>query len=176
MFKTSINWAEELPNLIQMDKDQMNMVSIANHYGVSRQRIKQVCMQYGVKRVAPETRRQVKRDAYNRKWGDLSQDLYDIKRAKFRGKKANAKRLGQTFTIEFSEIIFPDVCPILGIPIDYESEGISENSPSFDQIIAGKGYVSGNVCVMSWRANRIKNDGTAEEHRKIAEWLTKAEK
>lgn len=175
MHKNRINWKVELPNLIQMDKDQLNMVSIANHYGVTRQRIKQVCMQYGVIRVASESRRQVKRDAYTRKWGDLTQDLYDVKRAKFRLKKANATRNGDVFTVEFSELVFPEVCPILGIPIDYESEGVSEGSPSFDQIAAGRGYISGNVCVMSWRANRIKNNGTAEEHKKIAEWLTKLE-
>jgi hypothetical protein len=33
--------------------------------------------------------------------------------------------------------------------------------------------VKGNVEVMSWRANRIKNNGTPEEHRKIANYLEK---
>lgn len=36
-----------------------------------------------------------------------------------------------------------------------------------------KGYVPGNVVVMSYRANRLKNDGTAEEHEIIAAWMRK---
>jgi hypothetical protein len=40
-----------------------------------------------------------------------------------------------------------------------------------DRIIPEEGYVAGNVNVVSYRANRIKNDGTAEEHLKIADWM-----
>lgn len=31
--------------------------------------------------------------------------------------------------------------------------------------------VKGNVVVMSYEANRLKNDGTAEEHETIAKWM-----
>lgn len=34
-----------------------------------------------------------------------------------------------------------------------------------------KGYVKGNITVISNKANRIKNNGTAEEHEAIAKWL-----
>jgi hypothetical protein len=33
------------------------------------------------------------------------------------------------------------------------------------------GYVHGNVRVISNRANRLKSDGTKEEHLKIAEYM-----
>jgi hypothetical protein len=62
---------------------------------------------------------------------------------------------------------------LLGIELDYFAERTQENSPSFDRVDSSKGYVKGNVIVCSWRANRIKNDGTAEEHRKIYEFLSK---
>lgn len=29
----------------------------------------------------------------------------------------------------------------------------------------------GNVIVMSYKANRLKNDGTADEHEAIAKWM-----
>jgi hypothetical protein len=92
-------------------------------------------------------------------------------REKFRAKKANAIRVGIEFTIEFGELTFPTHCPILGIELDYFSEQRTENTVSFDKINPTTGYVSGNVVILSWRANRIKNDGTAEEHRKIADFL-----
>lgn len=39
---------------------------------------------------------------------------------------------------------------------------------SLDRIDPRKGYVKGNVWIISYRANLIKNDGTAEEHEMIA--------
>lgn len=68
--------------------------------------------------------------------------------------------------------MWPEYCPILGIKLDYETNGRQENSPSFDRLDPTKGYISGNVQIISWRANRIKNDGSAEEHQKIANYLS----
>lgn len=64
----------------------------------------------------------------------------------------------------------PAVCPVLGIPIRKEGGERTDNSPSIDKFYPDAGYVMGNVQIISWRANRIKNDGTPEEWQKIAEW------
>ncbi len=37
-----------------------------------------------------------------------------------------------------------------------------------------RGYVHGNVVIMSLRANMLKNNGTAAEHRAIANWMEAA--
>lgn len=176
-FTTRINWKEQLPVLKEKGLAGQSMVQLAEHYGVSRQRIKQI-----VDRYIPDwnnnyghaVKRQEEVKQHFRKWGlKDDSDLYRIQRHKFRNKKANALHIGWTWTIEFGELLWPTHCPILGIEIDYFAESRQENSPSFDQIDAGKGYVSGNVQIISWRANRIKNDGTAEEHRRIADFLDK---
>lgn len=166
-----VNWSKEINNILALDKQGYSMVKIADHYGVSKQRVKQVCTQYNLTLTSKEVKRKERSDAYFSKWGDTNQDLYEIKRAKWRGKKANAKRAGVEFTIPFKDIIFPTHCPILGFELDYEAEERQENSPSFDRIDPSKGYVTGNVMVISWRANRIKNDGSAQEHRQIANFL-----
>lgn len=44
---------------------------------------------------------------------------------------------------------------------------MSLNSFSLDRIIPGKGYVVGNVRIISWRANQLKSNGTVEEFEKI---------
>ena len=151
------------------------MATIAKKYGVSRQRIKQV-----TQKLIPDWNekygfavlRQIDDDLKYEKYGDKDGSLlYKRKRAKFRSKRDNAIRTGWSWEIEFGDLVWPTHCPILGIELDYFAPNIQENSVSFDQIDAGKGYVEGNVHIISWRANRIKNNGTAEEHRKIAEYL-----
>ena len=76
--------------------------------------------------------------------------------------------------LDLKELGIPDVCPVLGIPINKSAgDGSGErndNSPSLDKFIPALGYVKGNVHVISWRANRMKSDGTPEEWQKIAEW------
>lgn len=34
-----------------------------------------------------------------------------------------------------------------------------------------KGYVLGNIAVISWKANKLKSDGTINEHRQIAQYI-----
>lgn len=147
---------------------------------VSRQRIKQLTAKYGIDSfsIRQETREKERADKLFKKFGPKWHDssyrksfIYQEMKAKFRGKKANAKRAGWEFTIDFGEIEFPTHCPILGIELDYFAAQRAENSVSFDRIDPNKGYVSGNVVIISWRANRIKNDGTADEHQKIADFL-----
>jgi hypothetical protein len=86
--------------------------------------------------------------------------------------KSRARRQGLPFNIEVTDVVFPKVCPILGIPILSAQEGKrSDNTPSVDKIIPSKGYVKGNVMVISWRANRLKSDASLEELEKLCEYL-----
>lgn len=90
-------------------------------------------------------------------------------------KRATAR--GIPFEIDVADIVIPTHCPILGIPLKPMSGRgavpIPErnNSPSLDRIDNAKGYVKGNVAVISMRANHIKADGTADELIAIAEFM-----
>ena len=81
-------------------------------------------------------------------------------------KVAEYKRL--PFDLALDDINIPTHCPILGMPMFLGKGKRTDNSPSLDRIIPKLGYVKGNVIVISWRANRIKNDATVEELEKIA--------
>ena len=82
----------------------------------------------------------------------------------WRTAKKRAARRGVPFTITPDDIVIPDTCPLLGIPIIYTvGAGQSPNLPSLDQIDPGKGYTPGNVMVVSYRANRLKCDATPDE-------------
>lgn len=89
----------------------------------------------------------------------------------YRNKKARANAKGTEFDITFEEINFPDRCPVLGVPLDYKigKGGVcNDHSPSFDRIDPAKGYVSGNVIVVSNLANRIKSNANVDQLKKVA--------
>ena len=79
--------------------------------------------------------------------------------------KRRAKTKGLDFDIEVSDIIIPQLCPLLNIPIIHQTgKGCrSPHSPSLDRIKNHLGYVKGNILVVSWRANFLKSDATIEE-------------
>jgi hypothetical protein len=105
------------------------------------------------------------------KWYTSNPQYLSIPKRLVRFAKARAKRFGVPFSITENDIIVPDKCPVLNIPIDLKHRSRSDNSPSLDRIIPSEGYVPGNVAVISYRANRIKNNGTAHDHRLIADWM-----
>lgn len=89
---------------------------------------------------------------------------------------SKAKYRASTRNLEFNLILedfeIPNFCPVLGIPIISGTDGsFSDNSPSLDRIDSSKGYVKGNVAIISRRANQGKSNLTSDEHRLIAEWM-----
>lgn len=87
--------------------------------------------------------------------------------------KGRALRGGLPFNLEPEDLVIPDVCPVLGIPLFRNTGGKrpTANSPSVDRIIPELGYVKGNIQVISQRANVMKNDASPDELRKFAEWV-----
>lgn len=89
--------------------------------------------------------------------------------------KQKAKKMNIPFNIEPADLIVPTHCPVLGIPLcfDHPPGGPKDDAPSLDRIIPELGYVTGNVIVVSQRANRLKNDASLSEMRKILEFYEK---
>lgn len=104
-------------------------------------------------------------------------------RALIRGANCRARKAGLRGDLTLEQIGPPPrYCPVLGIELRDVMMGQMtragerfDNSPSLDKIKPELGYTAGNVVWMSWRANRIKNDATAEEVRKLAAYLTRLE-
>lgn len=84
--------------------------------------------------------------------------------------KSRAKKAGIEFTLsrlDISEMSIPLTCPVLGIPLRMERGERSNNSLSIDRIDSKRGYTPDNVVFVSWRVNKLKNDSTLEEMRKM---------
>ncbi len=77
--------------------------------------------------------------------------------------KSRAKLRGIPFNIEVEDIVVPDVCPLLDIPISKKGGKLTNNSPSLDCFNPNLGYVKGNVWVVSQKANTIKRNLTLQE-------------
>lgn len=84
--------------------------------------------------------------------------------------RSRAKRKEIRFDLKEQDIVIPTHCPVLGIPLGV-SKNTRDNSPSLDRVIPAFGYVRGNIRVISYRANRMKNDATLEEIANLYHWM-----
>ena len=108
------------------------------------------------------------------KWQKIYKNEYRKKHwdwALLKSAKQRAKRYNLPITITISDIVVPKFCPVLGIELKQANARMNDASPTVDRINPKLGYIKGNICVMSNRANRIKSDGTMEEHKKIIAFL-----
>lgn len=116
---------------------------------------------------------QAKKSEYDRKQRYIKKDPLRnlLKQVKCRAKKKN---FDFNLTKSDFENKMPKVCPVLGVPLERNSEkGWWPYSPSIDRIDNDKGYISGNVRIISWRANSLKSDATIEEMEKILAYMKK---
>ena len=84
------------------------------------------------------------------------------RKSMLRSAKARALKFNLDFNIDLDDIVLPKVCPLLNIPLSINSSN-KDYSYSLDKIDPKKGYVKGNVWVISFRANKIKNDASLSE-------------
>lgn len=75
--------------------------------------------------------------------------------------RGKAKERGWEFNLELSDIVIPEVCPYFGEPLRFEGK-LFDWAPSLDRIDNSKGYIKGNVEVISYLANRMKNNASQD--------------
>jgi hypothetical protein len=99
---------------------------------------------------------------------ELTLEKYFLETFRFRKRRAIKK--GLEFTIKPEDVILTDKCPIFGTEFTY-GETLSDTTLTIDRLDSKKGYVPGNVVVISHKANRIKNDANLNELEKVVHWL-----
>jgi hypothetical protein len=95
-----------------------------------------------------------------------------------RNARSRARRDNVPFSLtkQYLLSIATDECPIFHTPFEWGVSGLGkgntkDNCPTLDRILPELGYVEGNVAFISYRANRIKDNGTMQEHYDIADWI-----
>lgn len=82
-------------------------------------------------------------------------------------RRYQAQKRGTPFEISIAEIIVPDTCPVFGTKFVRKTA----SAMSLDRINNDKGYIKGNVQVLSRKANQMKSNATPEELLKFADWV-----
>ena len=88
-----------------------------------------------------------------------------------------AKKKGTEFTIEEKDIKIPKLCPVFNKPLQKEFRpnggqlGAYPYAASLDRIDNSKGYIKGNIQVLSMKANSMKSNATPEELLQFAFWI-----
>lgn len=77
--------------------------------------------------------------------------------------KSRAKKASIDFNLTIDDIIVPEMCPYLEIPLSVGDGKLHDSSPSLDRIDPSKGYTKGNVEVISHLANKVKNNLTKDQ-------------
>lgn len=85
--------------------------------------------------------------------------------------KHRARKDGVPFALALSDIVIPTHCPVLGIPLSCGNGTATYGSPTLDRFHPALGYVPGNVTVISFRANTLKNDASLAEMELIVRWM-----
>lgn len=91
--------------------------------------------------------------------------------------KSRAASLGVPFdlTPEHLEEIWTGFCPVFGVKLEWDTSRKDENAAELDRLVPSRGYVIENVSFISRRANRLKNNVTSVELRRLLEWMEKLE-
>ena len=106
------------------------------------------------------------------KFPEEEQKYRDMKRKEFvkshikhmlHSAKTRALKRGLEFNLTKEDIIIPDKCPILEVPLMIGTKDNYEYSPSLDRIDNTKGYIRGNIQIISKKANSMKNSASLYE-------------
>ena len=100
------------------------------------------------------------------------QDISNFTRISINNAKTRANKKGLEFNLTVNWYInnLPKYCPVFNTKLDFTSD-LDEAIPSIDRINSAKGYTEDNCRIISWKANRIKNQWTVDELAAVVAYL-----
>ena len=98
---------------------------------------------------------------------------YYLRKVTLRKAKSRSKKKNLEFNLTLADLISlkNNTCPILGCEILYKSGIDNKRSASLDRIDPNKGYVPGNVKIVSYEGNSLKNRNNFHSAVKMLEYI-----
>ena len=97
----------------------------------------------------------------------------DVRKMMIESAQSRAKARDLEIDITYSDITVPELCPVFNKPLVKSKGKATGYSPSLDRIDNSKGYIKGNIQVLSNKANAMKANATKEELIMFAKWVLK---
>jgi len=129
-----------------------------NHQDGLQSRCRECCNKIERERYQDEDYKE-RRATKNRAWQENNPERMMWISARSR---AHMRAIPHTITV--NDIYIPDKCPICERPLKKGTGKLSGFSPSLDVYDPALGYIPGNIWVICFTCNRIKQDMTGEEH------------
>lgn len=86
--------------------------------------------------------------------------------------KSKAKREGREFNLSREDIVIPEICPVLLIPLKFGPYKERWSSPSVDRIDNSRGYTKDNVAIISFKANMYKSNMSKEDIKRLYDYVS----
>lgn len=115
------------------------------------------------------------REISNARYRAHKRDSYFLHKSSRARSRAQHLRVPFDLDAEYLASIWSDTCPVLGVTISKTLPRGHPDAAELDRYIPSLGYVRGNVDFMSRRANRVKQDFSLEEMRKLIAWMEQRE-
>ena len=87
-----------------------------------------------------------------------------------------AKLLDVPFTIKLDDIVLPEKCPALKIPIELSKPKRHPHTPTAIMLDFARGFVPGNVVVVSYAAAELRGTAEAKDLRALADFIEKEQR
>lgn len=101
-------------------------------------------------------------------------DITALQKKLCQGTRKRAKNMGWEHTISPADIpVTGNICPATGATMQWHTGKAENDSYTLDRIDPTKGYVPGNVQVLSMLANRMKSDAPIPTLVNFARWVLK---
>jgi hypothetical protein len=84
--------------------------------------------------------------------------------------RSKARKTGVKFNLTVEDIVIPAVCPVFGFRFNKHNKLLTT---SVDRKNNRRGYVKGNIHIISGLANVMKNKATPAQLLRFAEWIIK---
>lgn len=142
----SLKYKEIISNLVNQG---FSDIYISNQISISKSQVQYIRKRIGLKTNFIERTYMNKTD---RRKGKIIGNL-----------KHSAKRKGLEFNLEYTDLELPKYCPILGYKLQYGYNPNNLYNASIDRIDNSKGYIKGNIIIISRLANLMKNQANFNE-------------